>query len=256
MTVTVERVMGTVFTIDIRDQGEWSEAVDDVVRWLHAVDATFSTYRDDSDISRIRRRELSVEAADPMVADVLDRCAVVQHETSGFFSTLVDGQVDPTGFVKGWAIERASEILRRAGALNHAVNGGGDMQLAGEAAPGRLWSVGVSDPRDRTRVLAVTKGSDRAIATSGISERGRHIMDPFTGRAVDNGLLSATVTGPRLSEVDAYATAAFVMGLPALDWLESMPGHEALLVSEDGRLHRTTGWPSLQATNEIECHVQ
>jgi len=241
-TVHVEHCMGTVFTIDIRDPGDWSDAVRNAVTWLHAVDATFSTYRPDSDISRIRRGDLGVVDADPMVADVLDRCAQMQHDTGGFFSSLVGGQVDPTGLVKGWAVERASGILRDAGSSHHAVNGGGDMQLAGEAAPGRPWAVGVTDPGDRTRVLTVVSGIDCAMATSGVSERGRHILDPFTGRPVANGLASVTVRGPRLTEVDAYATAAFVMGRPAFGWVESLGGYEALLVEADGSQHHTSGW--------------
>lgn len=241
-TVHVEHCMGTVFTVDIRDPGDWSTAIGDVVRWLHRVDATFSTYRPDSDVSRIRRGEIGVVDADPLVADVLDRCARLQHDTGGFFSSLIRGQVDPTGLVKGWSIERASDILRDAGSDNHAVNGGGDMQLAGEAAPGRAWSIGVTDPLDRTRVLSIISGTDCAIATSGVSERGRHIVDPFTGRPVANGLASATVRGPRLTDIDAYATAAFVMGAPALGWIESMAGHEALLVEAGGTLQSTSGW--------------
>jgi thiamine biosynthesis lipoprotein len=252
VTTRVEHCMGTVFTVSIRDDGDWSLAIADVVGWLHTVDATFSTYRPDSDICRIHRGELTVEDAHPMVTDVLDRCARVQHDTGGFFSSLIDGQVDPTGLVKGWAIERASAMLSRAGARNHAVNGGGDMQLAGEAEPGRAWAVGTTDPRDRSRVLSVIEVRDGAVATSGVTERGRHIVDPFTGRPVANGLASATVTGARLTEVDAYATAAFVMGLPALGWAEPRGGVEVLLVDEEGARHSSSGW----TTNEIECQLQ
>ena len=237
-TVHVEHCMGTVFTIDIRDPGEWSAAVGEVVRWLHFVDATFSTYRPGSDVSRIRRGDLRVADAHPLVADVLDRCVQVQRTTGGFFTSLSLGQVDPTGLVKGWSIERASAILRAVGSANHAVNGGGDMQLAGEPEPNRPWCVGISDPRDGSNVLDVVTGRDCAVATSGTGERGRHIVDPFTGRPAAGGLASATVVGPRLTEVDAYATAAFVMGLPALDWLASLDGgYRGLLVDEAGDVH-------------------
>jgi thiamine biosynthesis lipoprotein len=155
---------------------------------------------------------------------------------------LPSGRIDPTGLVKGWSVERAGEILRAAGSVNHAVNGGGDMQLAGEPAPGRPWAVGITDPRDGSRVLATVSRRDGAVATSGTSERGRHIVDPFTGRAAASGLLSATVVGPRLTEVDAYATAAFVMGTAALRWIDSLAGYEALLVTGDGAALHTTGW--------------
>ena len=140
MTLHVEPCMGTVFSIDIRDPGPWADTIDDVVRWLHFVDATFSTYREDSDISRIRRGELRVADANPYVEEVLDLCAYVHRETGGYLTALPHGQLDPTGLVKGWAIERASALLRRLGSVHHAINGGGDIQLAGRAASDRPWS--------------------------------------------------------------------------------------------------------------------
>lgn len=240
-TVHVEHCMGTAFTIDIRDPGEWDSAVQTVVAWLHFVDATFSTYRADSDISRIRRGELRVVDADPMVAEVLDRCARAQRATDGWFTSMPDGRLDPTGLVKGWSIERASDLLTVYGAINHAVNGGGDMQLVGEAAPGLPWTVGISDPRDRTRVLSTVAGRDLAVATSGVGERGTHIVDPFTGRPA-TALASVTVVGPRLTEVDTYATAACAMGMSAIGWCESLEGYEALVVDADGGAHTTSGW--------------
>jgi thiamine biosynthesis lipoprotein len=143
--------------------------------------------------------------------------------------------------VKGWSIERASALLRERGSANHAVNGGGDMRLAGEAAPGRPWLVGISDPHDRSRLLTVVAGRDIAVATSGVTERGRHVVDPYTGRPA-TGLTGVTVVGPSLTDADAYATAALAMGPAALDWVESLDGHEALLVAEDGSSRCTSGW--------------
>ena len=235
--------MGTVFTIDIRDPGDWTGAVEALVGWLQFIDATFSTYRDDSDISRIRRGELSVEDADRHVAEVLGLCVEAQHATGGYFTAQPDGRLDPTGLVKGWSIERASLLLRRLGADNHAVNGGGDMQIAGEAEPDRPWTVGVVDPADRSRLLARLECTDLAVATSGVGERGAHIVDPFTRRPAV-ALASATVIGPSLTDADAYATAACAMGPQALSWLESLRGYDALLVTADGAQLRTTGWPN------------
>lgn len=237
----VEHCMGTVFTIDIRDRGDWSGAIDAVVGWLHFVDATFSTYKADSDISRIRRRELRVDDADPHVAEVLELCASAQRRTGGYFTAQPDGRLDPTGLVKGWSIERASLLLRRLGSSNHAVNGGGDMHLAGEACPGQPWTIGIADPADRSRVLAHIPGRDLAVATSGGAERGAHIVDPFTRRPAV-GLLSATVVGPSLTDADAFATAACAMGPAALGWLEQLPGYDALLVTSDRAQMQSSGW--------------
>src|SRR5436190_1777527 len=93
----------------------------------------------DSEISRMRRGELRLLDADPDVHRVLAHCADAQLTTGGRFTGMPGGRLDPTGLVKGWAVEQASGKLCGHGADNHAVNGGGDVQLAGEAAPGRPW---------------------------------------------------------------------------------------------------------------------
>lgn len=239
--VHVEHCMGTVFSIDIRTPGTWDAAVAAVVARLHRVDAIFSTYRADSDISRMHRGDLRVADAAPEVADVLELCAEVQHETGGAFTALVDGRIDPTGLVKGWAVEEACTLLRAHGASDVVVNGGGDVQALGSASADRPWTIGIVDPRDRTRVLTSVSGRDFAVATSGTSERGAHIRDPFTGSSAESGLSSATVVGPSLTRADAYATAAFVLGREALRWIDGVAGYEALLVAEDGSVLATPG---------------
>jgi FAD:protein FMN transferase len=238
----VEHCMGTVFTIDIRDAGRWDDAIVEVVTWLHRVDAVFSTYQDDSDISRMRRHELGLAEADPDVAVVLELCAEVERESDGYFTAFYGTDLDPTGLVKGWAVERASHLLRAHGSHNHAVNGGGDIQLAGQAAPDRDWAIGISDPHDAGRILARVSGHDVAVATSGTAERGPHIINPHND-APAHGLASVTVVGPSLTRVDAYATAAFAMGPGALHWVDSMPDHEALVVFPDGTPMSTRGFP-------------
>lgn len=240
-TVHVEHCMGTAFTIDIREQGRWDAAVAEAVRWLHHVDAVFSTYRPDSDLSRIRRGQLRVTEADPEVGEVLELCARAATETGGAFSAMPQGRLDPTGLVKGWAVERASRLLTAHGAANHAVNGGGDVQVAGEAAPGRPWTVGITDPRDRSRIVSTVTGRDFAVATSGIAERGSHILDPFTGRPAV-ALASATVVGNRLTFADAYATATFVLASQAIRWIDGVDGYAALLVDTTGAISTSRGW--------------
>jgi thiamine biosynthesis lipoprotein len=233
--------MGTVFTIDIRDPGNWDDAIRDVVSWLHEVDRVFSTYRYDSDICRLQRGEITLDAAHRDVAEVLELCADAQVVTGGYFTAMPNGRLDPTGLVKGWAIEHASRRLTAHGTTNEAVNGGGDMQLVGEAASGRPWTVGISDPREPRRVLSVVSGRDFAVATSGTAERGAHIVDPFTGHPATHAI-SATVTGPSLTQADAYATAVLVMGPAGVGWIADVDGYEALVVAADASCYRSSGW--------------
>lgn len=238
-----EAVMGTVFSIHVNDPGRWSTALAEVVDFLHWVDRTFSTYRPDSQLSRLGRRELRRRDCDPAVGEVLDLCAGVMRTTDGYFSAVYGGRLDPTGLVKGWAVERASLLLSAAGASSHGVNGGGDMQLVGGLGEGRAWRIGIAHPTRRGRLATVVTGHDLAVATSGSAERGHHVVDPRTGRPAA-GLASVTVTGPSITLADAYATAAYAMGPRARQWLLDLPGYEGFVVDENGAGWATPDFPA------------
>ncbi|TLS45589.1 FAD:protein FMN transferase [Streptomyces montanus] len=242
-----EEVMGTVVSFDIRggEPKAVRTALEEAIAQLHTVDAVFSTYREDSQISRLGRGELTVDACDPEVAEVLELCAQAERLSEGWFSTEYAGVLDPTGLVKGWSVERVARHLLAAGATGVSVNGGGDVQLCGTPGPQRPWRVGVSDPLRPGSLAAVVSaaGADElAIATSGSAERGTHIVDPSTGRSAVTDLVAVTVVGPRLTWADAWATAAFAMGSrQALGWLESLPGIEALLITAGDEVRCTGG---------------
>jgi thiamine biosynthesis lipoprotein len=238
-----EEVMGTVVSFDVPawTGGDAGGPLGQAVRWLHWVDVTFSPYREDSDVSRFGDGSLPLERCAPELAEVLAACAAITELSGGYFTTTPGGQFDPSGYVKGWAIERAAAMLTAAGSAEHTVNGGGDVQCVGERAPGQPWRIGIAHPlRPGTLALVVT-GRDFAVATSGIAERGPHIMDPHTGQPA-TGLASITVIGRGLALADAYATAAFAMGHAARDWVESLPGFEALAITPEGAAWQTSGF--------------
>ncbi|MFJ2555035.1 MULTISPECIES: FAD:protein FMN transferase [unclassified Streptomyces] len=236
--------MGTVFSFDVRDPRTPAigDALREAVTWLHHVDAEYSPYRPDSTVSRLARGETETAGCSQEVRDVLALCEGAARVSGGWFSHRPAGTLDPSGLVKGWAIEHASRILYDAGARNTCVNGGGDLRLRGEAAPGTPWRVGIAHPLRPGALCAVVTGRDLAVATSGTAERGAHIVDPHTG-APAVGPASVTLTGPGLTLTDAYATAAFAMGDAAHDWVESLDGYEAFAVLPDGRSWRTRGFP-------------
>ncbi|MFI5757751.1 FAD:protein FMN transferase [Streptomyces sp. NPDC051569] len=236
--------MGTVFSFDIRDAvtRDIRTALTEAVGWLHHVDALFSTYRPDSAISRLSRSETTLGQCPAVVAEVLELCAEAARVTDGFFTTTPEGRLDPSGLVKGWAVEGASDLLHEAGADNTCVNGGGDLQMRGEASPGIPWRVGVAHPVLRDQLVTVVTGRDRAVATSGTAERGDHIIDPRTGSPA-SGTLSVTVTGRHLTQADVFATAAFAMGPGARSWIAAQDGYEALMVTTGGETWRSEGFP-------------
>jgi thiamine biosynthesis lipoprotein len=233
--------MGTVFSIEVRSPGVEPEDVEAAISWLHWVDETFSTYKQSSQISRLGRGDLALAECDPEVQTVLDRCEEVGLETDGYFSARAAGVLDPSGYVKGWAIQRVSDLLRDRGSVNHCVNGGGDVQCAGAADSGRPWQIGIADPFRPGQIMSAVCGRDFAVATSGSAERGAHIVDPHDGRSPD-ALASLTVIGARLADVDAYATAAYAMGARAAQWLTGLDGYRSVIVYADG--HRWASGPS------------
>jgi FAD:protein FMN transferase len=131
-------------------------------------------------------------------------------------------------------------MLVEAGARNLCVHAGGDVRVRGERAPGRPWRVGIQHPWQRDRVAAVLRTRDLAVATSGSYERGSHVVDPRTGRAPE-GVLSVTVLGADLGTADAYATAAFAMGVEGPAWTARLRDYEALTILSDGRVLSTRG---------------
>jgi thiamine biosynthesis lipoprotein len=233
--------MGTVVSLDVPAVA--AGTVPRICRWLHWVDATFSTYRADSDVSRLGRGELTLAQCAPELAEVLRACAVISEVSDGYFTTTPGGRLDPSGLVKGWAIERAAGMLGADGVTGYCVNGGGDLQCAGEPAAGQPWRIGIASPLGPGGLAVVVTGRDFAVATSGTAERGAHIVNPRTGRPAA-GLASVTITGPSLSTADACATAAFAMGDAARDWAAHLDGYEAFAVAEDGSTWQTSRFPA------------
>jgi len=243
-----EPVMGTVVSFDVPVAARHDGSLDTAVRWLHWVDRVFSPFRPDSDVSQFADGEITVDGCAPEVAEVIEACAFVRELSGGYFTASPWGRFDPSGYVKGWAIERAAGILSAAGSASHLVNGGGDVQCAGgrpgtASSPGQAppWRVGIADPLRRGRLALVVEARDCGVATSGTAERGAHIVNPRTGRAAA-GLASVTMIGPGLALADACATAAFAMGSGlAREWAESLDGYEAYAITETGETWQTSG---------------
>ena len=244
-----EPVMGTVVSFDVR-----GVPPDGILRaaigWLHWADETFSTYRSDSPLSRYARGKIRLDDCPRDVADVLALCDEISQETEGYFRAEINGRLDPSGIVKGWAVAAASELLTAAGCPRNLVNGGGDLVAAAPPAPGAAWRVGIADPQRRGGQLTVIPLESGAVATSGTGELGPHVLNPFTGRPAQD-LLSVTVAGPDLVRADGYATAAVAMGVDAPDWLRTLEGYCSLVVDAAGRMWTSPSWPCWSASLQL-----
>ena len=207
---------GTVIFIDASSstisESEIQSAIDRTQSFFYQVDNIFSTYKDQSEVSRLRRGELSIADCNADLQEVWGLCVVAKELTDGSFDPwCVEGGFDPSGYVKGWAADRAITILKRAGVEHIQINAAGDLSLAGGVEPGKPWSIGIRHPEEAHTIVKVFDITDGAIATSGTYERGSHIKDPHTG-LIAIGARSATVYGPDGGVADALATALIVAG--------------------------------------------
>ncbi|ANF32204.1 hypothetical protein A0130_11430 [Leifsonia xyli] len=214
----LETVMGIPMSIDIRDDVDAAPAADRAFAVLREADARFSTYRPDSEVSRANAA--AGATADPS-ADFREVVAIgeraVRASGGAFRIRRPDGTWDLDGVVKGWAAARAARVLDAADVRDYCLNAGGDVVVSGSPGEGRPWSVGIRSPHRPADMLAVLAVSDAAVATSGLYERGPHIVDGRDG-SIAAGLLSATVVADDLTTADVLATAVFALGPDGLRW--------------------------------------
>jgi FAD:protein FMN transferase len=220
----VEHIMGMPISLEIPG----ADAAQRVVDWLREVDHRFSPFRPES--------EVSLGLHSPEMAEIRKLCTEYEQRSGGAFRAQLPGRpFDPCGVVKGWAVQRAADLLRADGVREFCLNAGGDV-----VAAGRSWSVGIRHPDEADKVCAVFTVRDQAVATSGTYERGTHIVDGRTGEPVED-LLSLTVIAADLTTADAVSTAAFAMGEEGIAWADAQPGCLVFAVDARRRVRRSAG---------------
>jgi FAD:protein FMN transferase len=202
---------------------------------LDLVERRFSHYRADSDISRwISGKDVDSQAlAD--IEHVLRECGRLHADSDGAFRAVnpETGALDTAGYVKGYAIGRAVDVLRRLDVANAVIGVGGDAMCIGRASQDRPWRVAVQDPARSHAIVAMVEAPDLAVATSGSAERGEHI---WGRRPQPSAIASFTVVGPDICTADAYATIGFAMGVDGMQWVRSHEGYRSLVVRPDGSM--------------------
>ena len=218
---------GTVIVVQVASRRlsevELSMALDKVEEFFLQIDKDFSTYKKDSEVSRIRRGELEVADASDGVKEVWKLCEHARELTLGAFDPWkVIGGFDPSGLVKGWAADVAAKMLVAAGIESVLINASGDLVLRGgqlsEDGEVKPWNIGISSPDDVNQIVKTFDVVDGSVATSGDYEKGAHIIDPHT-ELIAIGARSASVVGPDGALCDALATALMVDGRDAQGWM-------------------------------------
>lgn len=265
----VVQLMGMPVSVALRgrhaDTPAGGHAWEAVIAELQRVDRVFSTYRDDSVINRLDRGELDLADCPPELHEVLALGRDAEQQSGGAFSIWLPRpgadpgrrRLDPSGVVKGWAVERAARWLIGLDETDFCLSAGGDL-VCRVVDPGRpAWQIGIENPHDPRRLIATIPVRRGAVATSGTAHRGQHLYDARTGQPAE-GVASVTVIGSSLTWADVDATAAFALGRSAADWLATRPVRGGLVVWADGstttlrgasppQLSRDTSFPTCAA---------
>lgn len=274
-------VMGTVAELKVvsTDAGAAEAALRDAYDELARIELLATNYSDLSDVSRLNADPDGNVVVSPETKNIFRIAFEVQAASDSAFcptlgaamrawgfpdeprvpdpallrAALKKEEYDLGGVAKGFGVDRAADVLARAGPC--LVNVGGDLAARGTRPDGKNWLIGVQDPRDPSRLFVTLRLPDgRAVATSGDYQRFamvdgvryHHILDPRTGQPA-RGVRSVSVIAPTCALADAWATAAFVLGPEkGLAALEAQSTLEGVLVEEDaeGRLvlHETSGF--------------
>jgi FAD:protein FMN transferase len=127
-----------------------------------------------------------------------------------YFDIKRDGSYDPSGIVKGWAIQNAANMLKAQGFHNFYVNAGGNIQVAGKTDD-HLWRVGIRNPFSRSENVKGLARTKQGIAPSGTAIRGQHIYNPYHRNKPMLDSARITVIGLNVYEADQFATAVCAM---------------------------------------------
>jgi len=235
--------MGMPITVEIIGDTLTQKDIENIFAYFDHVDKVFSTYKQGSEISKINRTEITPEQYSEEMKEVLELSEETKQQTNGFFNIQkLDGTLDPSGLVKGWAIYKAALELKNKGFQNFYVEAGGDVQAEGLNKDGQRWLVGIRNPFMADEIVKVIECSGNGIATSGTYERGQHIYNPFNPLQKITDIVSLTVIGPNVYEADRFATACFAMGKAGINFLEKQPNLEGYMIDTSGVATMTSGF--------------
>lgn len=246
MTEETRIIMGMPITLKTLNISASSRIFEETFRFFKYVDQKYSPFIASSDVSKINRKELAESDYDLELQEILRYAEKTKHETYGFFEVWLKGIFDPSGIVKGWAIQKASELMAKE-IDNFYIDAGGDIQARGVSNTHQPWRIGVRNPFSRLENIAVVSLHDHAIATSGTAIRGQHIYNPLTDLPITD-VVSLSVIATDIIDADRIATAAFAMGKQGIEFIESLPGYEAYLVNSDKQATETSGWHLFEAS--------
>ena len=229
-------------TVDIAETEVPPSNIEKVFDYFTYIDATFSTYKETSEISQINAGILTPEQWSSDMMEVMQACEMTKAETNGYFDIARNGLLDPSGYVKGWAIQNVANLIASMGYRNYYVDAGGDMQTAGFSPTAKPWIVGIRSPFNQTEIVKRVNLLNKGMATSGTYVRGQHIYNPLLPTKSLTDILSLTVISDKIVDADRFATAAFAMGKEGITFIATLEGYEAYQIDAQGIATFTEGF--------------
>ncbi|WP_417856890.1 FAD:protein FMN transferase [Xanthomarina gelatinilytica] len=187
----------------------------------------------------------SPEAIKSSVEKVGYKNILLNEENSSVFLKSEGMKIGFGAIGKGYAADKAKELLIEKGVSAGIINASGDMNTWGKQPNGETWKIAITNPLNKDKVFALLPIDNRAIVTSGNYEkfvkfnniRYSHIIDPRTGYP-SKGIISISVIAPKAELADALATSIFVMGKEVgLNFINQLEGIECIVISDDGSIH-------------------
>ncbi|MBQ4822600.1 FAD:protein FMN transferase [Aquimarina sp. MMG016] len=170
---------------------------------------------------------------------------ILDKEKSTVFLKLKGMKIGFGGIGKGYAADKAKDLLMSMGVDGGIINASGDMNTWGRQPDGVPWKVAITNPLNKDNAFGLLPLINKAVVTSGNYEkyvvldgkRYSHIIDPRTGYP-SNGIVSATVFAPKAELADALATSIFVMGIEVgLNRIKQLKGIECIIIDDQGNIH-------------------
>jgi len=248
-------IMGMPVTVDIIVPESFSstlvqKTMERAFYYFTYVDTKFSTYKSDSEIMKINRGEISVEGSSAHMQEIFCLAEETKRETDGYFDIINrKGIFDPSGIVKGWAIDKVAKIIKEDGFENYYVEAGGDIQVSGTNNEKKKWKVGIENPFEQKKFVKTVYLTNQGIATSGTYIRGQHIYNPKDKEKEITEIVSLTVIGPDIYEADRFATAAFAMGKAGIYLISKQKGLEGYIIDSNGKATMTSGFEEYTKDN-------
>ena len=190
----------------------------------------------------------SDEEVKSSVAKVGYQNIIIDKENSTVFLKLPGMKIGFGAIGKGYAADMAKALLIKKGVIAGIINASGDMNTWGKQPNGEYWKVGITNPLNKSKVMALLPIDEGAVVTSGDYEkhvtingkRYTHIIDPRTGFP-SIGIISVTVFAPKAELADALATSVFVMGTNVgLNLINQLPNIECIIIDEMGNIHKSS----------------